>query len=91
MRAKLVSVCTVAYALSPFDLIPNSIPLLGYLDDLIIVSALIWLFVNFDFHISSSSRNGSLYFYIFSFWGSLRNGLLQQFTHAQARFNCVAD
>jgi len=28
---------TVAYALSPIDLIPDFIPLLGYLDDLVIV------------------------------------------------------
>lgn len=41
--AKLISFCAVAYALSPIDLIPDFIPLLGYLDDLIIVPTLIWL------------------------------------------------
>ena len=41
--AKLVSFCAVAYALSPIDLIPDFIPVLGYLDDLIIVPVLIWL------------------------------------------------
>ena len=35
--AKLLAVCIVAYALSPIDLIPDFIPVLGYLDDLILV------------------------------------------------------
>jgi uncharacterized membrane protein YkvA (DUF1232 family) len=34
---KLLAGCVVAYALSPIDLIPDFIPILGYLDDLIIV------------------------------------------------------
>lgn len=35
--AKAIAFCTVAYALSPIDLIPDFIPILGYLDDLVIV------------------------------------------------------
>jgi uncharacterized membrane protein YkvA (DUF1232 family) len=35
----------VAYALSPIDLIPDFIPVLGYLDDLLLLPALIWIAV----------------------------------------------
>jgi uncharacterized membrane protein YkvA (DUF1232 family) len=35
--AKLVAACVAAYALSPIDLIPDFIPIVGYLDDLLIV------------------------------------------------------
>jgi uncharacterized membrane protein YkvA (DUF1232 family) len=36
-HAKLLAVVIVGYALSPIDLIPDFIPVLGYLDDLILV------------------------------------------------------
>lgn len=35
--AKLLAVAVVAYALSPIDVIPDFVPVLGYLDDLLIV------------------------------------------------------
>ncbi|MCW2278492.1 YkvA family protein [Heliophilum fasciatum] len=35
--AKLAIGIVIAYALSPFDLIPDFIPILGYLDDLILL------------------------------------------------------
>ena len=41
--AKLLAGLTVGYALSPIDLIPDFIPVLGYLDDVVIVPALIAL------------------------------------------------
>ena len=43
--AKILAGITVAYALSPIDLIPDFIPVLGYLDDLIILPAMIALTV----------------------------------------------
>jgi len=40
---KILAMAVVAYALSPVDLIPDFIPVIGYLDDLIIVPLGIWL------------------------------------------------
>ncbi len=36
-HAKIFAACVVAYAFSPIDLIPDFIPVLGYLDDVILV------------------------------------------------------
>ena len=41
--AKVLAGITVAYALSPIDLIPDFIPVLGYLDDVIILPVLVAL------------------------------------------------
>jgi uncharacterized membrane protein YkvA (DUF1232 family) len=41
--AKILTGLTVAYALSPIDLIPGFIPVLGYLDDAIMLPALVAL------------------------------------------------
>jgi uncharacterized membrane protein YkvA (DUF1232 family) len=35
--ARLLLICIVAYALSPIDLIPDPIPIIGHVDDLILV------------------------------------------------------
>lgn len=43
--AKALGVFVVAYALSPIDLIPDFIPVLGYVDDLLLLPGLIWLAV----------------------------------------------
>lgn len=42
-QARLVAGLTAAYILSPIQLIPNFIPVLGYLDDLLVVMLGGWL------------------------------------------------
>lgn len=41
--ARLLAAAVVAYALSPIDLIPDFVPVLGYLDDLLLVPLGLWL------------------------------------------------
>ena len=43
IAAKIIAGIAVGYALSPIDLIPDFIPVLGYLDDLIILPLLVAL------------------------------------------------
>jgi uncharacterized membrane protein YkvA (DUF1232 family) len=43
--AKALCILAVAYALSPIDLVPDFIPVLGYLDDVIVLPVMIWLAV----------------------------------------------
>jgi uncharacterized membrane protein YkvA (DUF1232 family) len=42
---KIISMLAVAYALSPIDLIPDFVPVLGFLDDAVLLPAMIWLAV----------------------------------------------
>lgn len=41
--AKAIGLFVVAYALSPIDLIPDFIPVLGYIDDVLLLPGLIWI------------------------------------------------
>lgn len=43
--AKVLAGITIAYALSPIDFIPDFIPVLGYLDDVILLPGLIALII----------------------------------------------
>lgn len=45
LLAKALCIFAAAYALSPIDLIPDFIPVLGYLDEALLLPALIWLAV----------------------------------------------
>lgn len=45
VHVRLFALAVAAYALSPVDLIPDLIPVIGYLDDLVLVPLGIWLIV----------------------------------------------
>ena len=44
-HARALALLVTAYALSPIDLIPDFIPVLGLLDDVVLIPAGLWLFV----------------------------------------------
>lgn len=43
--AKFIALLTIGYALSPIDLIPDFIPVIGYLDDIILLPAMVALVI----------------------------------------------
>ena len=45
LLAKVIAAVTVAYALSPIDFIPDFIPVIGLLDDVILLPALVALVI----------------------------------------------
>ncbi len=45
--SRLLLGAAVAYALSPIDLIPDWVPVIGHIDDILIVPLLVWLAVKF--------------------------------------------
>ncbi len=67
LTAKLVAGAVAAYALSPIDLIPDFIPVLGYLDDLILVPLGILIAIRLvprelmsEFRLAAEQRSGRL-------------------------------
>jgi uncharacterized membrane protein YkvA (DUF1232 family) len=65
MVCKFVAACVAAYALSPIDLIPDFVPVLGYVDDIILVPLGIILAVRLipvplmeEFRATAAARKG---------------------------------
>ena len=57
LPAKIAAALVVAYAFSPIDLIPDFIPVIGYLDDLVIVPLGIYLVLRLiPQHVIAASR-----------------------------------
>lgn len=47
LAIRLFAVLVIAYALSPIDLIPDFIPVLGFLDELVLLPAALWIILRF--------------------------------------------
>lgn len=57
LAVRVLALAIAAYALSPIDLIPDFIPVLGYLDDLLIVPLGLWIVIRLlPAHVLASSR-----------------------------------
>jgi len=55
--AKTMAAVVVAYAASPIDLIPDFVPVLGYVDDLLLLPLGIWLAIRLvPAHVMAESR-----------------------------------
>ena len=62
--AKLIAIIVVGYALSPIDFIPDFIPVLGYLDDLILIPLGISITIKLiPEHIMADCRNQVKYLF----------------------------
>lgn len=46
VRAKLVAAAATAYAVSPADIVPDVVPILGAVDDIVVVPAALWLAIH---------------------------------------------
>lgn len=58
LAIKLFAVLVIAYALSPIDLIPDFIPVLGFLDELILLPIALWIILRFmPTEVMDSARN----------------------------------
>jgi uncharacterized membrane protein YkvA (DUF1232 family) len=60
VAARLLAMVIVAYALSPIDLIPDFIPVLGFLDEVILLPGLIYLTIKLiPAHVMERSRENA--------------------------------
>ncbi len=60
LLAKMIGFAVAGYALSPIDLIPDFVPILGLLDDLVLLPLGLWIFLKlvppaiFDEHLATA-------------------------------------